>query len=148
MIHVLDDDLTDALDKVEEYAPLWAKAKKDRVVLEEFKRSKRSELFLKASGSTVAEKEHWAYAHKDYKDVIEGLGIATEEEGRLWHMSINRVKALCSVTIGLIQTQKHHFGLGKATSQRMRVVRPCRLLLGITSPIRIILEPRRRRSGH
>ena len=64
MMHVLDDDLTDALDKVEEYAPLWAKAKKDRVVLEEFKRSKRSELFLQASGSTVAEKEHWAYAHK------------------------------------------------------------------------------------
>ena len=80
MIHVLDDDLTDALDKVEEFAPLWAKAKKDRVVLEEFKRSKRSELFLQASGSTVAEKEHWAYAHNDYKEVIDGLAIATEAE--------------------------------------------------------------------
>ena len=93
MMHVLDDALTDALDKVEEYAPLWAKAKKDRVVLEEFKRSKRSELFLQASGSTVAEKEHWAYAHKDYKDVIEGLGVATEEEGKLlWKLKLAEMK--------------------------------------------------------
>ena len=93
MSYVLDDDLANALDKVEEYAPLWASAKKDRVVLEEFKRSKRSQLFLEASGSTVAEREHVSYAHKDYKEVVKGLGIATEEEGRLlWELKLAEMR--------------------------------------------------------
>ena len=93
MMHVLDDDLTDALDKIEEYAPLYASAKKDKVLLEEFKKSKRSELFLQASGSTVAEKEHWAYAHEDYKQLLHGLAVTTEKETELlWKLKSAEMK--------------------------------------------------------
>ena len=79
-MHVLDDDLTDALDQVEAFTPIYAAAKSKRVMLEQFRKSKRSALFLEASGSTVAEREHWAYAHNDYKVVLDGLAVATEAE--------------------------------------------------------------------
>lgn len=93
MMHVLDDDLTDALDKIEEYAPVYAKAKSDRVLLEEFKKSKRADLFLSSEGSTVAEKEHLAYAHADYKELLEGLAHAIKDETELlWKLKSAEMK--------------------------------------------------------
>ena len=92
-MYVLDEDLSTALDEIENYAPLYASAKKNRVQLEEFKKSKRSQLYLDASGSTVAEKEHWAYAHKEYQEVIEGLAVATETETDiLWKLKLAEMK--------------------------------------------------------
>jgi uncharacterized protein YcbX len=85
--------LSNALDEIENYAPLYASAKKNRVQLEEFKKSKRSQLYLDASGSTVAEREHWAYAHKEYQEVIDGLAIATETETDiLWKLKLAEMK--------------------------------------------------------
>ena len=88
MMHVLDDDLSDALDKWEELTPIYAKAKGQRIHLHDFRKSKHSALTLEAEGSTNAEREHKAYAHEDYLTVIKAYGIASEHEvdafWRLW----------------------------------------------------------------
>jgi hypothetical protein len=93
MTYVLDDDLTDALDKWEELVPIHAKAKGERVQLDSFKKSKHSALTLEAEGSTNAEREHKGYAHEDYVNVIKALGIATEkEQDALWGLKLAEAK--------------------------------------------------------
>jgi len=93
MIHVLDDDLTDALDQVEKFAPIYAKAKGKRVQLEHFRKSKKSALALDAVGSTVSEKDHRAYSHKDYIAVVDGLSAATEQETEaFWKLKLAEMK--------------------------------------------------------
>ena len=92
-IHVLDEDLSDALDQIEKYTPIYAQAKSERVQLEQFRKSKKASLFLEAVGSTVAEKEQWAYAHDDYVQVIDGLSAATEKETKaFWSLKLSEMK--------------------------------------------------------
>ena len=57
----------------------------NRKYLEDFKKVQISILFSQSPEDTVAAKEAWAYAHPDYRKVIEGLKVATEEEVELKH---------------------------------------------------------------
>ena len=93
MMHVLDDDLSDALDKWEELTPIYAKAKGQRIHLHDFRKSKHSALTLEAEGSTNAEREHKAYAHEDYLAVIKAYGIAAEQEvDAFWNLKLQEAK--------------------------------------------------------
>ncbi len=62
----------------------YAKAKSDRVYLEEFRKSKKCILMKEAHRSdpklSGAAQEREAYAHKDYLEIIEGLRDAVEIE--------------------------------------------------------------------
>ena len=90
---VLDDDLTDALDKWEELIPIYSKAKSVRVQLESFKKSKHSALTLEAEGSSNAEKEHRGYAHKEYVELLKAVATAGGEEGgALWGLKLAEAK--------------------------------------------------------
>lgn len=60
----------------------FAKAKAERVYIENFLRSKKSILMSEAKSSTISGAEAEAYAHPEYIQLIEGLreAVAKEEE--------------------------------------------------------------------
>lgn len=76
-----------AVDFLYEHAPTYAKAKGERIYLEEYRKSLKAILFQQADGKTIADKEAWAYAHEDYIGVLEGIRAAVEREEELrWQM--------------------------------------------------------------
>lgn len=75
-----------ALDFIRDQAPVYAKAKSERVYLEEFRKSKKALLMkvaLKEGHSSVNAQEREAYADDDYTQLLEALGAAVETEEKL-----------------------------------------------------------------
>lgn len=73
-------DPQEAVDYMLKTAPRYAKAKAERVQLEEFRKSKKAILMQESDGKTVADREAYAYAHADYLGVLDGLKSAVEAE--------------------------------------------------------------------
>lgn len=68
-------------------APKFAQAKANRVYIENFLRSKKSLLMAEYEGAVNA-KEAYAYAHPEYRELLEGLREAVEAEETLrWKMT-------------------------------------------------------------
>ena len=61
-------------------APRYAKAKAQRMYLEEFRRVKRALLMQQSDAKTVADREIYAYSHPEYLEVLEGIKTAVEAE--------------------------------------------------------------------
>lgn len=85
-----------SLDFIRDNAPAYAKAKAERVYLEEFRKSKKALLMRDAEiaghKSAVAQ-EREAYASPDYLVVLEGLKAAVEEEETLrWRIVAAQAK--------------------------------------------------------
>lgn len=76
-----------AVDFILKNAPKFAKAKAERVYLEEFRKSKKA-LLMKASGvDAVNAQEREAYSHPDYIGVLDGIRAAVEiEEDLRWKL--------------------------------------------------------------
>lgn len=74
-----------AIRYIAETAPLFAKAKADRVFVENYLRTVKSRLMNEETG-TLGNKEAYAYAHPDYEAQLAALRAATEEEERLKYM--------------------------------------------------------------
>lgn len=80
-------DPHEAVDYLIKTAPRFAKAKAERVYVENFLRSKKSLLMAQVEGS-IAAKEAYAYAHPEYQQLLEGLRAAVEAEETLkWKMT-------------------------------------------------------------
>ena len=75
-----------ALEWMMENTSKLAQSIADRKYLEDFKKVQYSILFSKSPEKTMASKEAWAYAHPDYKKVLEGLRIAVQQESELRHL--------------------------------------------------------------
>lgn len=91
-----DDAPYKAVNFIIKNAPLYAKAKADRVLLEEFRKSKKALLMKDAlrDGIEAANaQEREAYANQEYIDLLHGLAeaIAKEEELR-WKLEAARMK--------------------------------------------------------
>lgn len=72
-----------SLDFIRDNAPAYAKAKSDRVYLEEFRKTKKALLMCAAEKDghkSAAAQEREAYAHPEYVQLLEGLRAAVEEE--------------------------------------------------------------------
>ena len=82
-----DIDPNDAVNYILKNSPVYSKARSERIYLEEFKKSKKAILFRESPEKTVAEREHWAYAHPEYQELIKGIRAAVEIEEKLrWDM--------------------------------------------------------------
>ena len=80
-------EIESVLDAMRKHAPELAKAKADRVYLEQFRKSKKAILFQSAPDGPIADREAYAYAHPDYVALLEGLREAVEREEELkWRM--------------------------------------------------------------
>jgi hypothetical protein len=73
----------DAIEYIFKHGKKYAKAKAERIYLEEFRRSKRSILMQQAQVNghqTAAAQEREAYADPEYIALLEGLKAAVEAE--------------------------------------------------------------------
>jgi len=69
-------------------SPLYAKAKADRMYLEEFRKSRKAQLMSQAGTEVLGKQETFAYAHADYIEILEGIREAVEKEERFrWLMT-------------------------------------------------------------
>lgn len=76
-----------AVEFIIKHSAEFAKAKSQRVYLEEFRRSKKSLLMSKSSDSTIGGQERDAYKHPEYLELLEGLKQAVEiEETLKWKL--------------------------------------------------------------
>lgn len=76
-----------AVDFLLSNAPAYAKAKAERIYLEQYRKSLKALLFAQDTSKTVADREAAAYSHPDYLKLLEGLREAVEtEEGLRWQM--------------------------------------------------------------
>ena len=81
---ITEEEIEKCLDFKRDMAVSIAQAMHDRVQLENFKKSKLALLFFEApSHFKIGEKEQWAYAHKEYQEVIKGLAAAVQEHEKL-----------------------------------------------------------------
>ena len=69
-----------AVEYMLQTAPRFAKAKAQRLYLEEFRKTKKAILMRESDGKAVADREAYAYSHPDYLVVLEGYRIAVEAE--------------------------------------------------------------------
>lgn len=71
------------LRRIHEYGPLYAKAKAERLYLEEWRKTKKALLMkkaLEAGHTAAAAQEREAYADPEYQTLLVGLRVAAEEE--------------------------------------------------------------------
>jgi hypothetical protein len=62
-------------------------AKAKRVYMEEFRKSQKAILMAKSDEPTAVAREQWAYSHKDYLALLDGLREAVEIEEKLrWEL--------------------------------------------------------------
>ena len=83
----MDIDPNKAVDFLLANAPRYAKAKAERIYIEQYRKSLKSILFTESDSKTVADREAEAYSHPKYLDLLHGLKAAVEaEEALRWQM--------------------------------------------------------------
>lgn len=92
-----------SLDFIRDNAATYAKAKSERVYLEEFRKTKKALLMRDAElagHKTAAAQEREAYAHPEYIVVLDGLKAAVEqEESYRWLIVAAQARIECWRTI-------------------------------------------------
>ena len=87
---------TKAIQFLIDTAPLYAKAKADRMYLEEFRKSRKAQLASQAGTEVLGKQETFAYAHPEYIQILEGIREAVEkEETYRWMMTAAQAKIEC-----------------------------------------------------
>jgi hypothetical protein len=87
---------TKAIQYIIDTAPLYAKAKADRMYLEEFRKSRKAQLMAQAGTEVLGKQETYAYAHQDYIEILEGIRQAVEtEEKYRWLMTAAQARIEC-----------------------------------------------------
>ena len=80
-----------ALDFIRDNSPAFAKAKAERIYLEEFRKTKKAMLMKLAEvdgAKSSATQERDAYAHPEYRQLLDALKVSVEEEERLRWMIV------------------------------------------------------------
>ena len=72
-----------AVDYIIANATKFAKAKSERAYLEEYRKSLKAILMKRSLEDTIGGQEREAYAHDEYKQLLEGLKVAIEMEEKL-----------------------------------------------------------------
>lgn len=72
-----------AVDYIIKNAGKFAKAKAERVYLEEFRKSKKALLMAQSTLEAANAREQYAYSHADYIALLDGLKQAVEIEEKL-----------------------------------------------------------------
>ena len=78
-----DYDPHDAIDYIIKNAGRFAKAKSERIYIEEYRKSLKAILMKQSGQSVIAAQEREAYAHEDYAALLAGLREAVETEEKL-----------------------------------------------------------------
>ena len=76
-------DPNKAVDYLLANAGKFAKAKSERVYLEEFRKSKKAILMAQSTADAANAREQYAYSHPEYLSLLDGLRAAVEVEEKL-----------------------------------------------------------------
>jgi hypothetical protein len=80
-------DPNKAVDFIRDNGKHYAKAKADRVYMEEYRKSLKAILMKRSTETAVNAQEREAYSHPEYIELLNGLKEAVEQEERLrWEM--------------------------------------------------------------
>ena len=89
----MDIDPVRAVEYIMKHSAEFAKAKAERVYIENYLRSKKSLIMAKSSAKSVAAAEVDAYADPEYIGLLEGLKEAVEAEEKLkWMLTAAQAK--------------------------------------------------------
>jgi hypothetical protein len=89
----MDIDPARAVEYIMKHSAEFAKAKAERVYIENYLRSKKSLIMAKSSAKSVAAAEVDAYADPEYISLLEGLKEAVEAEEKLkWMLTAAQLK--------------------------------------------------------
>lgn len=80
---ISDEQAELALDFLKASAKAYAKAKAERIYIEEFRKSKKAILMKQSGDQSAAAQERDAYAHPEYQELLLGLKDAVENEENL-----------------------------------------------------------------
>ena len=86
MSDIAEINIFKALDYIRDNSAAYAKAKAERIYLEEFRKTKKAMLMRLAEvegAKSSATQERDAYADPEYRQLLEALRAAVEEEERL-----------------------------------------------------------------
>lgn len=72
-----------AVDYIIANASKFAKAKAERIYLEEYRKSLKALLMKRSLEETIGAQEREAYAHEEYRGLLNGLKEAVETEEKL-----------------------------------------------------------------
>jgi hypothetical protein len=82
-----DIDPNKAVDFIRDNGKVYAKAKADRIYMEEYRKSLKAILMKRSMETAVNAQEREAYSHPEYVELLNGLREAVETEERLrWEM--------------------------------------------------------------
>lgn len=85
-----------AIQFIAENSRAYAKAKAQRVLIENSLRSTKARLMNESGAKTLGDREAEAYAHDDYLTQVRGLAEAVEQEEALrWLMEAAKLKIEC-----------------------------------------------------
>lgn len=76
-------DPNDAVDYILANAKKFAKAKAERIYIEEYRKSLKAILMKRSMETSIGGQEREAYAHSEYVELLEGLKQAVETEEKL-----------------------------------------------------------------
>ena len=94
---------TKAIQYLIDTAPLYAKAKSDRMFLEGYIKTRKAELMSHVGTETLGKQETFAYAHPRYLEILEGIREAVEtEEKYRWLMTAAQAR------ISVWQTEQYN----------------------------------------
>lgn len=89
---ITDQEAEKACSFIRDNAKNYAKAKAERIYLEQFRKSKKALLVADSSG-TVLERESYAYAHTEYQNLLKAWSEAVEtEETYRWQLVAAQAK--------------------------------------------------------
>lgn len=72
-----------AVDYILANGKIFAKAKAERIYLEEFRKSKKAILMSQSTAEAANAREQYAYSHPEYLSLLDGLKAAIEVEEKL-----------------------------------------------------------------
>lgn len=89
----MSKDPNDAVDFIFKTAPEYAKAKAERIQLQEFRKSMKSLIMAKHLDKPLGAQEREAYAADEYQQLLKGLAVAVEKEAHLeWQLEAAKMR--------------------------------------------------------
>ena len=76
-------DPHEAVDYIIKHAGRFANAHAERIYIEQYRKSLKAMLMIKSGNKVISAQERDAYAHQDYRDLLDGLRAAVEVEEKL-----------------------------------------------------------------
>ncbi len=89
----MSKDPNDSVDFIFRTAPVFAKAKAERIQLQEFRKSLKALLMARHLDKPLGAQEREAYSAAEYQELLKGLAVAVQNEAKLeWQLEAAKMR--------------------------------------------------------